>query len=170
MNKIRILLAGVVFFGMAIVAAGEAGVPNRIATAQVGEWATYRIPNGYTQKLTVVNREGEGPSAVVTVLVENFYDGELVDSSEIVQEAGEPMNPITPPEDPNVSIKVEMKDVTVKGKTIRATVVKVEREGEGDDDDEDVKWYLSNEVPVFGLIKQDADDDMEYELLDFGTN
>lgn len=170
MTKIRILVAGVVLFGISAAMAGESGVPNRIATAQVGEWATYKMPTGYTQKLTVTNREGEGPTAMVTVLVENFYEGELVDSSEIVQEAGERVNPVEVPDDPKISIKVEMKDVTVKGRTIRATVVKVEREADVDDeDDEEIEWYLSNEIPVFGLIKQDTDDDMEYELLDYGT-
>lgn len=171
MNKARIgaLLAALLL--TTAVWAGETGIPNRLATAKIGEWATYRLPNGYLQKLTVIKRDGEGPEAMVTVRVENIYDNEVVNTIEFARDAGNPMEPPRVEDDPAVSWEITTRNVTVNGKAIVATVVEIEYEYDDDDiDDEEVEWYMSADIPVFGLIKKVDDDDVTFELVEYGEN
>lgn len=163
--KTKWLLAAALVFCLASASAGEGAViPNSLHDARVGEWTLYKTQNGYTQKHTVVKVDGTGPSAAVAVRIDNIYNGEVVDSHEVYHEAGGVNHPIKLPEGRDAKIEVSTKDVTVKGKTIRATVVELER------DDDEMEWYLSDEVPVFGMIKQISDDDLEYDLIDYGNN
>ncbi len=170
MKKACFLLAGLAVVFFASAQAGEIRVPNRLATAKVGEWASYSLPSGYIQKQSVISRTGEGPSASVVVRIENIYQGQLVNSHEIVKEAGDPYHmPEIPTNDG--SVKFSRKTITVKGKPIDTMVIEMEEEDEGDDDDdEEVKWYISAEIPVFGIVRQEMDDDIVYDLVDYGTN
>lgn len=172
MNKSRMIaLALALVLSATALWAGEAGVPNRLATAKVGEWATYSVPNGYQQKLTVIKREGDGPEAQVTVRVDNIYDGQLVNSTEFVRDAGAPMEPPRVDYEPGVSVEIKRRSVTVKGRSMEATVVEVEYDYDDEDiDDEEVEWYVSAEVPVFGIIRKIEDDKTVFELVDFGEN
>lgn len=85
----NLLLAGaLVGLVVTLTAFSHAGetilVPNRLALAKVGEWATYRIPDGFIQKHTVVERVGEGRKAQLKIRVDSILDGEVVDSTEMV--------------------------------------------------------------------------------------
>lgn len=153
-----------------VVVAADFEIPNRISVAKVGEWATYTMPNDYVQKQTVVSRTGNGQDDTVVVKIENIYQGQVITTAEVVEPAGKPLREVNRPE-AGSGIEVDVKNTTmhVKGKSIPVTVIEVEYD-EDDDDDYEVKWYLSAEVPVFGIVRQETDGDVEYELLDFGTN
>lgn len=168
MNKARLFLAvaAMALAGIGTATALEA-VPNRLATAKVGEWASFRMPNGYTQKQTVTAREGEGPEAMVTVRIEDIYENEVVNTREISTPAGEPMAVPQIPDDPALSVDIDRKTAVVKGRSIAATVIEIEKDYE-DDDDEESEWWISAEIPVFGLIKKVVDDEVEFEIIDFG--
>lgn len=173
LKKSLLVAALALALGIGAAAAGEQNVPNRLATAKIGEWATYRIPNGYQQKLTVIKRDGDGPEAQVTVRVDNIYNNEVVNTVEFARDAG---NPAEPPriefgEGVEVEVDVGNKLVSVKGRNIEATVVEIDYEyGDDDIDDEEVKWYVSAEIPVFGIIKKEENDVVSFELVDYGEN
>lgn len=169
MKKTRLFLAVCGVLGLTAAAMAQDGVlvPNRLAEAKVGEWASYRLPNDYTQKLTVTKRLGEGPDALVTVKIENIHGGEVVNAHEITQEAGEPMNPPRIPEQKGVTVSVRQDNAAVKGETIAATVVNVDRYL-GDEDDTKVEWWVAKEIPVFGIVKRVVDGETIFEIADWG--
>lgn len=142
-------------------------VPNRLADAKPGEWASYRLPNGYIQKLTVKKRVGSGPEALVTVKSENIYDGAVITAHEFTQEAGEPMSPPHIPETEGMTVSVRTESASAKGKSLAATVVEVNRYA-GDEDDTKTEWWVAKEIPVFGLVKRVVDGEVNFEIEDWG--
>ena len=170
MRKVLLTLAALALTACCSQAvAGETGVPNRLAVAKVGEWASYNVPNGYIQKLTVVKREGEGSEALVTVRVDNIYDGQLVNSTEFTRDAGEPFEQPRVEMGPGVKVDIDTERKTVKGKSIEVTVVEIEYDYD-DDEDEDIEWHVSAEIPVFGILKRVENDETVFELVDFGES
>ncbi len=160
-KTLTLMIAALVLTCSAALADDDAQmVPNRLATAQVGEWASYQLQSGYIQKHTVTKRDGSGPDAMVTVLVENYYDDELVDSREITQEAGEPMHLAEAPEGSEIDVDIET--MTILGRSMQVWSIEIDY-----DDDKDVEWYISPDVPVFGLIKQESDRGEDYVLVDY---
>lgn len=170
MNKAKMLVAVAVLLGAGVAMAGEQLVPNRLAAAKVGEWALYQVPNNYTQKLTVTAREGEGAAAMVTVRIDDIYDGEVVTTREISQEAGEAMIPPQVPDEPEIAVTFDTGTFSIKGKTVDATVVKVAKDFEGEEDDENTEWWMSTDIPVFGVVKKITDGESVFEVIDFGDN
>ena len=155
-------VVALVFVVMAIAAvarAGEEGIPNRLAAAKVGEWVLYKIPGGYTQKQTVVKREGDGAAAKVTVRVDNIYEGQVANSHEMTDTAGTSFAPL-PPTDSGVKLSVSKEKITVKGKTIDAVKL--------DKDNGESVWYLSPEIPVYGVIKVISHGSETCDLIDYG--
>lgn len=167
-RKWIVALALVLVAGFAM-AADEVTVPNRLSTSKVGEWAVYKVPNDYLQKLTVVSREGEGAAAMVTVRVDDIYDGEVVSSKDVTLEAGEPDSPPRIPDTPGLSVSVDTDDVTVKDQALKATVIKVEKKSDAGEDDSVSEWWVANEVPVFGIVKKSLDGEVVFELQEFGS-
>lgn len=169
MKRYALLWVGAaLFLGSAVVMAGQAPiVPNSLHDAKVGEWTLYKTPNGYEQKHTVVKVDGRGPDATVVVRIDNIYNGEVVHSVEVHHEAGEARHPFVLPDgtSPQDRVSVSGKNVTLKGKTVPATDVKATGEEDGT-----MEWTLSEDIPVFGLIRQSSDEGDEYELIDFGVN
>lgn len=162
-----VLVAIALLFGASTALTADATVPNRLAKAKVGEWALYRMTEGYTQKQTVAAKNGDGPEAMLTIRVENIYDGQVVNTAEIQEKAGLPLMPPQVPEDENVKITIEKKDATVKGKTIPATVIVIDA-NHGTENDDEANWYISDEIPVFGIIKQEVDGEAVFEVIDYG--
>ncbi|MCC8180177.1 MAG: hypothetical protein LIP23_04595 [Planctomycetes bacterium] len=160
----RVFLAAISMMCLTAVASAldAPQIPNSLHDANVGEWAVYSVPNGYQQMHTVLQVLGEGPSATVTVRVDNLYDGEVVSSAQTHHEAGERYHPAAIPDRDDIVVDVEEVNVKIKGTDIAAVVVEVEQ------NEEDMEWYLSEQIPVFGMIKQYRDGDLEYELIDFG--
>lgn len=157
-------------FGGAVAAAQDGDlIPNRLSCAEVGEWASYRLPGGYVQKLTVTGRSGQGDDALVTITVENIYDGKVVDTKEISHEAGPVMTTPSIPNVPGVTVAVRNELAKLKGKDIVAGVVEINKFLGVDDEDNTVtEWWTSCDVPVFGILKKVTDGDAEWELHQFG--
>ena len=170
MKKATFFVAVCVALGMgAAMAQDGIMVPNRLADAKVGEWASYSLPNGYIQKLTVTKRFGEGPEALVSVKIENIYDGEVVTAQEITQEAGEPTTAPEVPAQEGVTVSVRHDTATVKGKSTPAAIVQIERFS-GDEDDGKVEYWLTRDIPVFGIIKKVEDGEVQWEIAEWGED
>lgn len=147
------------------VQAGETVIPNRLATAKVGEWVLYSIPDGKTQKHMVVERSGTGEDANVSIRVEDFENGKVVQTHEMVEIAGPEMAPMPPTKDPEAVAMVRNDTVSLKGKTFPVTAIDIKK-----GDDLLRTWYISPEFPVYGLIKrvEDKGSDPSFEAIDFG--
>lgn len=144
-------------------------LPNRLSCAQVGEWASYMLPGGYVQKLTVTERTSQDEDAMVTIKVENIYDGKVVDTKEITQEAGPVFAAPTPPNTPGVTIAVRNDIDKLKGRDVVAGVVEISKFfGPDDEDNTSTEWWTTCDVPVFGILKKITDDEVEWELHQFG--
>lgn len=142
-------------------------VHNRLSFAKPGEWAGYSLPNGYTQRLTVLDRTGDGPDSVVTVLVENIYDGKVVDAQEITEEAGETYSSPKAPAEPGVFVSVRQGVARVKGRDVRAGIVEFNSHL-GTEDQNVTEWWTNAEIPVFGIVKKVSDGEVEWEIADWG--
>lgn len=151
------------------VQAGEDSnlIPNRLSFARVGEWAQYQLPDGYTQRLTVAKRFGEGPDAMVTILVENIYDGKVVTAQEITEMAGEPFTSPRVPATKGVLVAIKNDTVPFKGKDVPVSVVEINK-NLGTEDAEVIEYHTHSEVPVFGIFKKIENGEVVWKLDDFG--
>lgn len=141
--------------------AGES-LPNPLSDSQVGEWALFAIPGGYTQKQTVVARQGTGPETEIRIKIENILNGKTVNAQEVTEVAGEATTPQPAPE-PGTTVTVKNETVAVKGANYPVTVITTTDSGGSSS-----SWYVSPNLPVYGLVKQISDGKTEIELLDFG--
>ncbi len=142
--------------------AAEAKLPNPLHDAKPGEWALFEIPGGYTQKQTIVSRQGSGPEAEIKIRIDNIYNGEVVNSQEVTEVAGEESFELPEPES-DVVLSVTEETIALKGKDVPVTVITAT-----ESDGSATSWYISPVVPVYGLVKQVADDEVEINLVDFG--
>lgn len=149
-----------------IMAEDNVQVPNRMAVSEIGEWVSFNLPDGYVQKHTVVKREGVGAEAQVTIRVDNIYDGEVVNSDYIVEDAGEPVTEVSPSEDAGVAFTCRPDAFMLKGKEYQGVALEVTRDGKPYQ-----VWYISADIPVYGLGKRtSADNTSGFEIGDFGMN
>lgn len=153
----------VALLATSLAAAGES-YPNPLFDAQPGEWAVYSIPGGYTQKQTVISREGAGAEALVKIRIENIYNDAVVTSQEIVEQAGDPTT-LLPPPPPGQSMTVVNDSIAIKGVATPVSALLI-RDADGDES----IWYVSRDIPVHGLVRQEIDGVVEYDLIDFGAN
>lgn len=156
---------------MAIAMCADAGaedslqVPNRMAKSEIGEWVVFNLPDGDIQKHIVVKRDGEGVKAQVTIRVDNIYDGEVVNSEYIVEDAGESHVAVPPPHDEKVKIRCRDETIGLKGNEYKGVRLDVERDGKPYQ-----TWYISSDIPVYGLIRRSEANGAEFEIADFGMN
>lgn len=169
MKKAGLFIAAIALFGAIGSAwAGDSNlIPNRLSYAKVGEWAQYELPDGYTQRLTVAKRYGEGPDALVTILVENIYDGKVVTAQEITEMAGDPFASPRVPTTKGVLVAVRNEVVPFKGKSVPVSVVEVNKHL-GTEDQEVTEYHTNSEVPVFGIFKKIENGETVWKLDDFG--
>lgn len=168
MRTIVALWLAVLFGVIGVVGAEDAAtlVPNRLAVAEIGEWVSFELPDGYIQKHIVVKREGEGPESQVTIRVDNIYKDEVVNSDYKVETAGEPLAELPQPEDPEVTLSCRPEVFTLKGKEYAGVAIDVKRAGEPYQ-----IWYVTADIPVYGLAKRDGfGGSAGFEIADFGSN
>lgn len=164
MRRTIFSLSALVFLCLFPLAVAGEGLPNHLFGAKVGEWALFSVPGGYTQKQTIVGRQGSGADADVTIRVETSLNGNLIDSQEITELAGDATVPQPEPE-PGTAVTVTAATLAVKGTNYPVTVVTTtERDGTVE------SWHVSPDIPVYGLVKQVVDGKTEVELVDFGWN
>ncbi len=168
MKRISLVMAFTVLIAASLATAADT-VPNRLSYAKVGEWASYKLPDGYIQKLTVVDRSGDGPEAMVDILVENIYDGEVIEAKRISHEAGEPTTSPDTSAAPGVLVAIRHETAAINGRTVPVSVVEVLKNA-AEDDRSSTEWWTSGEVPVFGIVKKVVDGQTEWELDGFGES
>ncbi|MCC8109318.1 MAG: hypothetical protein LIQ30_09815 [Planctomycetes bacterium] len=166
MKRISLMMVFAVLAAASVATAADT-VPNRLSYAKVGEWASYKLPSGYIQKLTVVDRSGDGPEAMVDVLVENIYDGEVIEAKRISHEAGEPMTSPETSATPGVLVAIRHDTAAVNGRTVPVTIVEVLKNA-AEEDRSSTEWWASGDVPVFGIVKKVEDGETVWELDGFG--
>lgn len=143
-------------------------VPNRLSFAKVGEWASYSLPNGYIQKLTVTKREGADSDALVSVRVDNIWEGEVVDSREVTEVAGDPFTAPRVPNEPGVTVALRQEADSLKGSPVAVSVVEINTYSDDPDEVKAVEYWITSDIPVFGILKKVEDGEVEWELADYG--
>ncbi|MCD8141247.1 MAG: hypothetical protein LUE17_16035 [Planctomycetaceae bacterium] len=143
-------------------------VPNRLSFAKAGEWASYTLANGYTQKLTVVSRDGDPYGEQVTIKVENIYDGEVVETREISQDAGEPFTAPQVPYDQGITVNLRQEAVPFEGRQLAVSVVEILHYDEDPEAVTREEYWISSDIPVFGILRKIENGEVEWELADYG--
>lgn len=173
MKKTGVILA----FALAVVACGSAWaaddynpdlVPNRLSFAKVGEWASYSLPSGYVQKLTVTKREGTDDQAMVSIRVDNIWEGEVVDTREISEVAGDPFTAPRVPYEMGVTVALRQQADTLNGSPVAVSVVEINTYSDDPDEVSSVEYWITSDIPVFGILKKVEDGEVEWELADYG--
>ena len=143
-------------------------LPNRLSFAKVGEWVSYALPDGYVQKLSVIRRAGDSDEGTVTVRVENLWKGEVVDSREITEVAGESFTAPRVPNEPGVTVALRQEAATLRGSPVAVSVVEINTYSDDPDEVKAVEYWITSDIPVFGILKKVEDGEVEWELADYG--
>lgn len=139
-------------------------LPNRLATAKVGEWVTYKIPEGFTQKHLVVERIGDGAKAQVKIRVDSILDGEVVDTIEMVEIAGEELTEMPDSLEDGVTVELARKNLQAAGKTIDGYTIEIFKDGALYQ-----TWEVAPSLPVYGLVGRTTNDggQTDFEIVDY---
>lgn len=143
-------------------------IPNHLAKAKVGEWATYTYTGGAPgsyEKHIIVAVDGEGDAREVRLKIEHYADGKLESTEERTITMDSVAKGIAQLKERAKDISSER--ITIGGRTINAVSIVVEKE-----DGKRRVIYVSDEVPATGMVKLWRSDPEKpsLELEDFGTN
>lgn len=138
-------------------------IPNAFDNIKAGQWVTYKIMGGGTQKQSVVKAEGKGRDAKFTVKYESpGLEGMPTQEQEFTAAKilGDLENGLKNATD----VKMSKTKITVNGKEYDVTMV------ESDEGGMKTKAYLSNVIPVTALVKMEMEglDGPLMELLEYG--
>ncbi len=168
------MLAALILVAATAVAAGAeaaapdlAALPKPLKDARVGQWVQYRIITLFgsaEQKQTLMGIEGEGDERVLTIKSEMTIDDELVDErtdaityKQALEEQERALRD---------SGQIRIKNAALDFKGGRYDVVEVDFV----QDDKRCVLYLSEKVPLIGMIRMTMEEREEpvMELVDFG--
>ncbi len=140
-------------------------IANGLASADIGDWVLFRLPDGKTQKHTVVERNGAGKDATATVQIVDFQGNIPTFSKKQVFPAGEEFMQPPTPEGKKYTYERRKETVNFDGTELEVTIVDVF------DGNKKVRtWYLSTEFPVYGTMKRlNGNDEAEFSLVTFGS-
>lgn len=141
-------------------------IPNGLAHAQLGDWITFKMGDGTTQKHSVIERLGDTPTSEIVTRIETFKNGEIQGSKRVRQAIGEELVKPPVPDGEEHAYETRKETVTFEGAALAIDIIDVY----------DAKsnkllrtWYLSPELPMYGVIKKVfADGSPEFEVIDFG--
>lgn len=153
-----------VSFGAARAAETGVTIPNRLLTAVKGEWVLYSSQQNYGQKQTITDIEEKDGDKVFTILTELLVDDQVVQKKEdrfSLKAAIAEQEEMLASEGP--SLKLSTESEKVKDKDVQ--VVVVEYTGEGGDV---VRSYLSDAIPVTGMLRIEINGEPLMDLKDFG--
>ena len=156
-----------------VLAAGAAGaaerfekifIPNGLAHAEIGDWIMFKMGDGTVQKHSIVEREGDAPKGEIVVYIQNMVNNEPTTGRRIRQPIGEEFVEPPVPEGESHTYERRKETVMFEGAALEITIIDVFN------GDKPVRtWYLSSELPVYGVIKKVlANGDSEFEVIDFG--
>ena len=154
-----------VSFGSALAAQSGLTIPNRLLIAQKGEWVLYMTQENHGQKQTVTNIENDvDGDKVITVMNELLIDDNVVqqkeDSFHLSSVVREQENMLSA-DGPDLELSQGLEQLM--GKDIEVVVIQY-----AGPDGAVVRSFLSDQVPVTGLLKIEIDGDIFMEVSDFG--
>lgn len=161
----KLLVVAVFAFTASCVAqaADFSKVPDATKNMKVGQWVQYKIQGGMEMKQTVASIEGEGDDRVITLKMEMSMGGQVMGSQDQVIRLSETKAQEKAAREANPDVEITEEQITVNGKTFDAVVLTAKIDGS------ESKTYMSEEVPVTGLIKMDITGiGTTMELVDFG--
>lgn len=131
-------------------AADFSSIPNPLKNVKADQWVSYTAMGGVEQKQTVTKVEGEGDDRVVTINMEFLMNGNVMQAQEtkISLKDANAEQEAAWKADPN--IKVSEVTVNAAGKDIKATLIETTEQGIT------TKLYLSEEIPVSGIVKMES--------------
>ena len=140
-------------------------IPNGLAHAEIGDWITFRMADGTTQKHSIVERTGAIPDGEIVVHIETYSSAnELQNSRRIRQAIGPEMVEPPVPAGENHTYDRRKETIIFEGAQLEITILDVKNNGVLQR-----TWYLSPELPVYGTIKKTfANGSSEFEVVDFG--
>lgn len=140
-------------------------IPNGLAHAQMGDWITFKMSDGTTQKHTIIERTGDTPSGEIVVQIESFTpSGSLTGTRRLRQPIGPEMVEPPAPAGTNYTYERRKETISFEGAQLEITILDVKSNGAIQR-----TWYLSPELPVYGTIKKTfANGSSEFEVVDFG--
>lgn len=144
---------------LVVSAAQAVDMENVLEDAKVGEWVSYKMPqaNGMTTNQTIVKITKDE----IVLKVETKMPGMDLPPTEIKI----PKKPAhESPDYKGPKPKVSKGQIEVKGKKIDCYIVEMDMAS-----GQKVKSYMSNSIPVSGLIKVEINRKVSMELVDYGT-
>ena len=154
----RTLVAGVALMVLSCMAArAEDAWKNPLARAKVGQWVEYKMPNEMGMKQSITKVDGKK----VTIKTETTMNGSVVSSSEaVVDLEAKPAGEAAAPAAPAPKVEVAEETLEVAGKKLKCRVTSV---GEA-------KTWMSEDVPVNGLVKTRTGEMVAMELVGWGED
>lgn len=141
-------------------------IANGLAHAEKGDWVLLKMADGKLQKHTIIDRQGEGPEADVSIQIVDFTGNTPTHSRSLKQKAGKPfVEPPPPDDDKKYTYERRKETVNYDGSAMEVTIVDVFA-----GNDRVRTWYLSTEFPVYGVIKRMTGNATDFELLDYGIS
>lgn len=156
------------------VAAADGFVPNRLAQAKVGEWTLMRHISGEHAgeliRFIVADRKGTGDDAVVVLRRERLDEnGEVADEREFELNLEKLSQRMAGIEDKAKQTSRER--MTVKDKEMVVYAITWDQESRRDGNTYEMKMWVSEEVPVGGMVKNWSENPRfpASELVDYGV-
>ena len=164
MRILGLALLVAVFFGSAQAAQSGVTIPNRLLYVEKGEWVLYLSQENHSRKETVVDIEEKNGDRMITVLHELLIDEQVVQQREevfslngVLREQEEMWS-----EDrPELSLSQGLEQFN--GEDIEVVVVQY-----AGPDGVVVRSFLSDRIPVTGILKVEVAGDLYMEVSDFG--
>jgi len=153
MRKISLLMGLVLTVIAASTAIAEEKVPDCMSDVKAGEWVIYELPGRIQQKHSVTDvTEG-----VATIEMQMLMNGQVLSTMEekvVISDMKDKSAPFSP--------KIYKGEADVKDGKMNCTVVEAEVEGRVS------KTYMSNKIPVMGIIAAEYDGVQAMTLVDYG--
>jgi hypothetical protein len=130
--------------------------------AQVGEWAVYSRmgPNGQEIRMKLSVAEADETEVVLSQFIQ-LPDGREVEGPQMRR----PRSEFLEPNNDQLTLKgYEKQTITAAGRSWDCDVMIAEDPSGGE-----MRFFVSNEVPVSGLVKLERDGETVMELVEFGT-
>ncbi len=129
---------------MAVSAVSALDLPNPYKNAKEGDWVVHEMKGGMQMRQTVVAVSPD----TVTIEIQTIMNGNVVHKQTMDQERNsKPDLKALGVKEGGPEPKISEDTLTIKGKKIKCTLIVTEK------DDITTKIWLSEEIPVNGLVK-----------------
>ncbi|MCD6459269.1 hypothetical protein J7L67_01210 [bacterium] len=153
MKKISLLMALILTIALATAINAQDKTPECMSDVKPGEWVLYELPSSIQQKHTVL----DVTDGVATVQIQTLMNGKVISDIEqkvVLSDLADRSASFSP--------KVYAGETEVKDQKIKCTVVEADVQGRVS------KTYMSNDIPVMGIILSEYDGNPAMKLIDYG--